>query len=130
VRQPPRNIISDQLEQEIRSRRVVAPSKVSTDFWYGGWVNGQTFTYQQIRELRAMKIEVATAEAMTVYVTCADMVWSSGLTGVPHRAIRCPVVGRRLDRVKVITPNGHGKLVWPDGYLTKPPLQGSRRHAR
>ena len=130
MRQPPRNIISDQLELEIRSRRVIAPSKVSTDYWYGSWVNNQVLTWEQIRELRKLKIEVASVETMLVYVTCGDMVVPNSLRPTPHRAIRCPVIGRRTDRVKVITPNGHGKFVWPDGYLTKPQLQGKMRNAR
>lgn len=128
-RPAPANLISDDLEIEIREKRKllsVAPSKMGTDFWYGEWVNDQRFTWRQIKHLRSIGMAVESAEELIVYVSCSDMVWTPMGQKTPHRTIPCPIVGRRADQLKVVAPNGECKLVWPDGWLTKPRDQRRR----
>jgi hypothetical protein len=57
---------------------------------------------------------------MRVYVGCSDMVVPYLLNPPPYRSIECPIIGQRVGQLKVIAPNGAGKFVWPDGYLTRP----------
>ncbi len=120
-RPAPVNLISAQLEQEIRQRRVVVPSRVGSDFWFGYDWHADGFSRQQRLRLEQGGADLAKVVSHTVFVADDGMiVRNTNDRHPPYRAIRCPVVGRVGARLKIITPNGVTKLVWPDGYLSAP----------
>jgi hypothetical protein len=102
------------MELQLRASRTFTPSNPSP--WFGQWEHDGLYTVQQLRALKALDIDPATVERLDVKikVTSRQMWWPTGPT--PHRLIPCPVIGRRDPRIKVISPIGDAKLVWPSGW--------------
>lgn len=107
---------------------VIIPSKPNP--WYGAIIDGSVFTREQLSELEKRDRDPATVERMTVRRNATDreMWWPNGSLP-PVYEFECPVLGRRADgRVRVIAPNGFGKLVYSDGWIT--PRYARRKWAR
>lgn len=105
-------------------RVVIAPSRSYP--WYGNAVADDPLTTQQRFELDKRRLPQDT-ERMTVYRQASqqEMYWPQG-SAPPVFEFECPVLGRRagggrgIDKIKVLAPNGEVKMVFPDGWVSRP----------
>jgi hypothetical protein len=112
------NQVTADEELRIRAAHVRRPSV--TEFWFGDWGAGDRFTREQRYELAKLGIAAETVRVIEVRVAVSDReLWWPTTEAAPHRLLPCPVVGQRLDRLKVVAPNGWVKLVYSDGSLTR-----------
>ena len=113
-------IVERDLELSLRRNRVITPSNISP--WFGTWEGDAVYTLQQIAIVKAMGKDIDALDHIDVRVPVSDRdVWAPLGTKMVH-LVRCPVIQRRPSdgRLKVITPIGDAKLVWPDGRIRKP----------
>jgi hypothetical protein len=113
-------------EDDAKTLQVVTPSNISC--WAGARSQETDFTPRQIAALERQGFDPATVDRLQVRVgVSAREFWFPATTySRVVRLIICPVVGRRLDRVRVIAPNGEAKLVYPDGSLKRAALPRRR----
>jgi hypothetical protein len=124
----PRLMTAEQ-ERELRKAHYVTPSNMNP--WFGKWVEGSEFTVQQQNELIDRGLDPAKVDRMVVLVKVTAREWSwNPLDPAPVRQIVCPIIGKQLDRIKVIAPHGERKLVYPGGHLTRPKPARGGRYAR
>ena len=110
-----------------RARRVITPSTVGREYWEGHWRDGETFSVEQLRELGRLGIAADVVDRLDVFAPGDPRrihgLRRPGVFFVPityfHRRLTCPVVGSVRDRLKVISPNGAMKLVYPNGELAR-----------
>ncbi len=110
--------------------RHMAPSKVYP--FYGKIIGGEVvqsptgpiaitggdrFTVEQLAALRGLKRDPETVETMIVRRQAKrEELWQP-LGELPEVfAFECPVIGRRGDKIRVITPSGDAKYVHADGW--------------
>ena len=108
----------------------LAPSK-PTNPWYGaiaegvrerlGVTGGRRFTVEQERALIKLAIDPLMVTGLMVKRQATpEEVWWPNSQLPPVYAFECPVIGKTVDRVRVIAPNGSKKLVLESGWIHHP----------
>ncbi|QUT07968.1 hypothetical protein KFK14_11585 [Sphingobium phenoxybenzoativorans] len=101
-------------------RRTITPS--NQGFWEGSIREGDRFTNEQMHSMIVYGLVPGEVETLVVTrpATARELWWPTG-TPAPVFEFECPVLGLRKDgKVKVISPSGLAKWVWPDGAITRP----------
>lgn len=123
------NYVTPAFEQQLRRGATITPSAINP--WYGNWAEGSLYTRQQLHQLKMLGLDPDTVDHLDVHVkvTAKEAWWPTTKT-TPIRRIPCPVVGHRLDRIKVVSPAGHVKLVYAGGHIVRPKPQRQPRGIR
>lgn len=102
----------------------IVPSKPNP--WYGSIVEGDPLTIEQRRALAERGLAEDTP-TMIVYRQATDREMWWGLNSAPPVfEFECPIIGHRAQtkasppKVKILSPNGEAKLVFPDGWTRRP----------
>lgn len=111
-------------------RKTIAPSKMGD--WDGSIREGERFTNEQMHAMVARGLIPAEVETLIVRRSASAREVSWGIYDqAPVYEHECPVIGRQADtRVKVISPSGAPKLVWPTGDITKRARKPAKRWGR
>ena len=102
-----------------RARRLITPSKIGSQHWEGHWREGEAFSIEQLRELGAMGLDAATIDRDVIAAGDPNRIYIP-MQPYFYRRLPCPIIGKVKDRLRVISPAGDRKLVYPDGSLTRP----------
>jgi hypothetical protein len=100
-------------------KRQWTPSNM--EIWGGSMEAGDRFSREQLYQLAARNLAADEVETLVVRrkATIRELWWGPN-DNTPIFEFECPVLSRQRDaRVKVISPSGVIKLVWPDGAITK-----------
>lgn len=96
----------------------ITPSNWSP--WYGSIIPDDPLTTQQRADLDKRRLP-QDQPRMLVYrqASSREMWWPDG-GPPPVFEFECPIIGHRLDKVRIIAPSGEAKLVQGDGWVSRP----------
>ena len=96
----------------------MTPSNI--DPWRASRAEGDKFTGEQLRALERLRLDAETVDIVEVRssVSMREYWWPT-TESAPVLILECPIIGQVRDRLKVISPAGMTKLVYPNGSITR-----------
>ncbi len=106
----------------------VAPSNMSA--WLWSLRPGATWTDMQLKAAHFLNVRIADCDSVAARIPAPREVLSIPAGSPPQFFVHpCPIIGREGNRVRVISPAGVEKLIYPNGTITKPRARKWRRRS-